>query len=237
MYRPGRDDAADPFFAEALKMVSDDPALGQWLVHEQEFDRVFGGKIEAALVPTELKARIIASRQKQTVVPFDWKRWVPLAAAAVLLVAMGILVARGSLGSRRRVADMRNEMVSFIKLTPPLELESADLNRIEKFIAAAAAPAADSIPPGLAQLDPVGCRVLAFREHKVTLICFKRGGGRLAHLFVIDRSALEKLPSSGVPTFEQEGDWMTAAWQDADHAYLLAAQGDRASVERYFKRL
>jgi hypothetical protein len=26
---------------------------------------------------------------------------------------------------------------------------------------------------------------------------------------------------------------MTAAWQDADHAYLLGAQGDRALLEQY----
>jgi hypothetical protein len=92
------------------------------------------------------------------------------------------------------------------------------------------------VPPNLAGLDPAGCRVLSFRGRKVTLICFKRDGGRLAHLLVVDRMKLPGLPEMSDAIIEPEGEWMTAAWSDGSHSYLLAAQGDRDLLKRFLDR-
>ena len=83
------------------------------------------------------------------------------------------------------------EMVSFIRLNPPLEMKSHDLGAIKGWLAKAALPT--EVPPGLAALEPLGCRLLSFRGHDVALICFQREGDRLAHLFVVDRAAMPKM--------------------------------------------
>jgi len=78
--------------------------------------------------------------------------------------------------------------------------------------------------------------VFFFRGQKVTLICFRRGGTKLAHLLMLDRLDLQGLRSDGAPVFAQEADWMTAAWREKGRIYLLAAQGDRALLERYLQK-
>jgi hypothetical protein len=131
------------------------------------------------------------------------------------------------------LADFRGEMLSFVKLPPPMELESSNLEHIQNWLAKAAAPTDVFIPPGLATLDPIGCRVLFFRGQRVTLICFRRSGKNLAHLLVVDRGVLPKLRTIRNPIFAPDGSWMTASWQRDNRIYLLATQGDRALLEHY----
>ena len=84
-----------------------------------------------------------------------------------------------------------------------------------------------------AALEPAGCRILSFRGHDVTLICFHRDGNQLAHLFVVDRAALPKLKPGAGPIFSSEGEWTTATWAEKDRAYMIAVQGDRDAAQRY----
>lgn len=236
LWRNSERDRLDPFFAEALKLAEGDAELARWFADEQEFDRAFAAKLTATALPADLHKRVRAVSHLRIDQRFLWFRRVTLAAAAVLVLA---LLFATTLRRGASLDDFRSEMISFVKLTPPLELESADLERIEKWIgdANAPSPTTSAIPTGLNALDPAGCRVLFYRGHKVTLICFKRGNGKLAHLLVIDRAALPRLPRKSAPTFATEGEWMTAAWQDGNNAYVLAAQGDRELLERYLTRL
>jgi hypothetical protein len=237
MLRSDEHDRSDPFFADALAFAASDPELKEWLAREQEFDRVFAEKVNMIHPPAGLRERIAPSSGRHS----DhrelwWWRRVALAAAAIIVVALILISQRHH---RPALDDFRSEMLSFIKLTPPLELESADLDRIEKWTAHAEAPQPpkSAIPAGLKALVPAGCRVLSFHGYKVTLICFKRGNGKLAHLLVVDRAALPGLPDKNLPAFEPEADWMTAAWQNGGYAYVLAAQGDRGLLDRYLARL
>jgi hypothetical protein len=74
---------------------------------------------------------------------------------------------------------------------------------------------------------------LSFRGHKVTLICFRRGGARLIHLLVVDKAKLSGLRGEGETVFAQEGEWITAARHNGDRSYLLATHGDRNFLEHY----
>ncbi len=130
------------------------------------------------------------------------------------------------------IPDYVREMVSFVRLDPPLEMASHDLGSIKSWLATQAALPTD-IPPRLAALQPLGCRILSFRGQSVALICFQREGDRLAHLFVVDRSALPKMEPGAKPVFASAGDWMTASWVEGDRVYMIAVQGDRAAVMRY----
>jgi len=70
----------------------------------------------------------------------------------------------------------------------------------------------------------------------VELICFQRAPGRLAHLFVIDRDAMPKMRAGEKPIFTSSGEWMAACWVEGEKIYMIAVQGDRATVEAYLPR-
>ena len=234
--RSGEHDAADPLFAEALQHAASDPELARWFAEEQEFDQAFAAKLQETPIPPDLRARVLAAATRRSENQWVWIGRAILAAAAIVLLALLLNPVR----QPGHILDQfRGEMISFVKLTPPLEVETADLDRIQDFLrrTQAPTPAEATIPPGLKALAPAGCRVLSFRGHKVTLICFKREDGRVAHLFVVERAALPRLPGpSEAIVAAEEGEWITAAWQEGDKAYVVAAQGERTLIRRFLTR-
>ena len=231
--RPAGQDAADPLIAAARQAAQEDPALTRWFEQEQEFDRTFAEALRGRPLPGGLETRIMAMASGRITQRNLWARRIGLAAAALVVLVAFFSSWQGPLQPTASLADFRGEMVSFIKLPPPLELETSSSERIQNWLSHNQAPADVPIPPGLSALEPVGCRVLLFRGEKVTLICFRRSGKRLAHLLVMDRKALSKLRPNGAPIFSQEGEWATAAWAKGDRIYLLAAQGERALIAHY----
>lgn len=232
--RPGEEDRNDPQIAEALQQAERNPELAGWLAEEQAFDRAVAGHLDAVPVPFGLKTRILA----QAAAPATSRssRWlVGLAGVAALLFLFAQVVdhwRQPGPAASDLLPGYASEMVSFIKLDPPLEMESPDLSAIKVWLAQKEALRPD-VPPHLTALAPVGCRILSYRGHKVTLICFHREGGGLAHLFVVDRTALPGLQPGDAPLLQREGDWTTASWAEKDRVYMLAVQGDPATVQRY----
>jgi anti-sigma factor RsiW len=233
VYRPGDQDEADLFFAEAKAELARNPELARWFEEEHAFDRAISEKLADLGVPLGLKTRILASARPVATRQWSWTARLSLAAAALILLAQIIGLWHTQSQKTRTLAHYQQEMVSFIKLDPPLEVESHDLAKMQTWLGQENAPSQMNLPPRLAALQPVGCRVLWFRDHKVTLLCFQRGGDNLAHLFVIDRAALPKLKPGAKPAFAGEGEWMTASWATEDHAYMLVTRGDHDTLLRY----
>ncbi len=236
VYRKG-EAALDPRFAEAEKLAASDPELADWWQGEEKVDRAIAAKFAAVPVPAELRAQLLA-RQTSTPLPIprSWPRAALLMAASIVAAAVLFSSWRGPFRPAASLADYRNEMVSFVKLTPPpLELETHDLTRIDQYLANAGAPAQIEIPQALRNMNPVGCRVLRFRGHNVALICFKRDDGRLLHLLVMTNNAFRGLPEKSQPSYAAEGKWMTAAWREGDMAYLLAGEGDERKLREYLQ--
>lgn len=229
-YRAG-ESVDDSRFAEAERHAAADPELARWWTEEQELDRAIGAKLATVAVPADLKARLTSRVVPLAVPQRSWRRAALLAAAAIVALAVLFGSWRGPFQPATSLADYREEMVSFIKVTPSLELETSDLTRITKFLQKSGAPTQIEIPASLRKLDPFGCRTLRFRGHDVALICFKRGGGRLAHLLVIDRAVVRGLGSQ--PQYAMEGEWATAAWTKGERDYLLAVQGDQSAAEKF----
>lgn len=232
-YRPGAQDEGDPYFAEALRETARNPELASWLAEEQAFDQAMTTHLEAVPAPFGLKTRILA----QTGSPVrSWKsRWMIGLAAAVallLLLAQVVSLRRPAPPASALLPDYAREMVSFIQLPPPLDLESHDLGAIKNWLGQKEVRPMD-IPERMAALQPVGCRILSFRDHDVTLICFHREGDQLAHLFVVERSALPGLKPGAVPVYYAANGWTTATWAEKDRAYMITVQGDRAAVQAY----
>ncbi len=234
VYRPGESEMGTPRFRQAKAQAEADPELAQWWAEEDEVDEVFICKLQSAKVPADLKKRLTAW-EKRTARRSNWNRATMLAAAC--LVALAILF-----GSWRQpfqpavsLADYRDEMVSFIRVDPFLEMETPQLSRISAFLQTAGAPSELDLPQKLQQIQhPLGCRILRFRGQDVALVCFGREQGDLVHLFVVNRSALPRLRESDKALqYQAEGEWMTATWVHGDQAYLLTVEGDRAKLEKY----
>lgn len=231
-YRPGQTETADRRFAEALVQVEADPELSHWWAEQQEVDRIIAQKLQSVKVPADLKARVTAW-EKRASRRSGWNRALLAAAAGIVALAAFFGSWRGPFQPAASLGDFREEMVSFVKLTPPLELKSEELSRITAFLEKAGAPSRFSTPGNFGKMEPVGCRTLRFRGYDVALVCFKRADGRLAHLFVTDRAALPHLPAFGSRDYAAQGEWMTAAWTEGDRAYLVAVQGDHDTLDKY----
>lgn len=234
-FRPGTEDEHDPHFAEALREAEGNRELAQWLEDEQAFDRVIAAKLAALPEPFGLKTRLLA----QSAAPAkartpSWSLATALAAVAALLflAAQIISLFRANAPATGTVANYTEEMVSFIRLPPSLELETHDLGVIKGWLQPKHSLPVD-VPPRLVDLQALGCRILSFRGHHVILICFAREDARLAHLFVVDRTVLPDLRAGSGPVFNRSGEWMTASWVEGDQVYMIAVQGDEATVKKF----
>ena len=230
-YRPGAD-PDDPEVAAALQEAARNPELARWFAEEQAFDRAIAAHLGNVPAPFGLKTRILAQLGSPAA-PHRWSWAVKLAGVAALLFLLTQVVSlfRPAV-PEAQVSNYAREMVSFVRLGGALDMESQDLGQIKEWLSKKEA-SPGFVPPRLAALQPLGCRLLSFRGQTVTLICFKRDNDRLAHLFVVDRAALPQMKSGAPPVFAGVGDWMTASWVENDRVYMIAVQGDRGAVQHY----
>jgi hypothetical protein len=201
-----------------------------------------------AVVPAEAKerwkevvggsARVMKGWSEKRDAGRKFQRPHPTSTRALLLttitavVTVGFLVVRTNfVRQKASLADFRDEMVGFVKIDPTLEMRSTDLSELMTWLQTTHAISGITIPEKVKSMEPMGCRTLRFRGNDVELICFRRSNGRLLHLFVADRFAFPRLPGRDRAEFSAQGEWMTAAWTDGEHAYLMAVQGDQPVLE------
>jgi anti-sigma factor RsiW len=232
-YRAGEECDEQPRFVEARRELQANPELAEWWKEEQELDRLIGLKLESVPVPAGLKARLLDTEKPSTPIQATWPRRIALLAASIVLLAVFFSSWQGLFQPATTLADYRDEMVSFVRLDPTLDLKTSQFSEVSAFLKQRAAPSELALPSRLQQLNPVGCRTLRFRGRDVALVCFRGEDGGLIHLLVIDRKALGKNGENGKPQFAQEGEWMTAAWMDDAHAYLLVAKSSRETLAKY----
>jgi hypothetical protein len=231
VYSPGDPERLESDFAEALEEAERDTELAEWFAEEREFDRAVADQLKSVPVPFGLKTRILANVAPRAATKSRWTVPLAMATAALFLVAQLISVWRGSGQYAPSLSDYKQEMMSFVKLEPPLEMQSLKIGPIKQWIAERKAPLAD-VPPGIAAVETMGCRVLSFRGHLVTLICFCHGQ-TVAHLFTVDRATLPTLRPQNPPTLTSEGDWTVATWADQHYAYMLAVHDKPGAARRY----
>lgn len=231
-YRAG-ESGEDARFQEALRRAQADPALARWWADEQELDRIIAAKVEHTEAPPNLQERLLSRQRHEVLLRKNRRRLMTLAVAAVAVLAAFFGSWNGPFQPAASLADYRDEMVSFVKVDPTLEMHSTQLSHIMEWLQKSATASPLEIPKELQKLTPMGSRVLRFRGHDVALICFRRSEGNMAHLFVMDRAALPRFSGTGRPQFSSEGKWAVAAWTADDKVYLLAVEGDREQLERF----
>jgi hypothetical protein len=220
----------DERFAQAKELAAIDPELARWWVADQEVDDAIATQLASVPVPAELKARVISHAEPQAAPQSRWRRSALFAAAAIVVLAVLFGLWKRPFKPAASLTDYRAEMVRFFNVWQPLDLETNNLTDINRFLAKSGAPSGFDIPQPLRDLEPIGCTKLRFRGEDVAVICFKRGNGKVAHLFVINRKAIQGVGPS--PTFANQASWATAAWVKGDCDYLLTVQGDQREAAK-----
>lgn len=159
---------------------------------------------------------------------------IPLAAAAG--IALAFLVTRPA----APITVARNETVpvevlkaSFVKTYESssfdLEEKREDPKMLVQHLKERELPCPGCLPPGLRDLKGIGCRELEINGKRGSLICFKVGECGIVHIVIFRREDVSgDFPQGTLPTFDRQGDWASARWQDDRNVFIMMSntQGD-----------
>jgi len=222
-YRPDGQDAADPFFAEALEQAKRDPELQKWFAEENALNARLQARLETAIpILPILKADLLALRKTVRLVPW-WFQPMKLAAVAVILLSLGVVFL---LLSQRptRLASFRETMArSSAQMQEHVAFESHDFRKIQHWLQSRNMDTNFDLPAMLQAGIPQGCRVVDWNGHNATMIWFYVNGEHM-DLFVMNRSGLPDFPENSAPQFAKAGGLMTAMWASDQKVYLLTGQ-------------
>lgn len=229
-YRPGGQDTADPMFAEALEQVRRDPELQKWFADQCAYDARIQYKLkEAIAIPPDLKASLLAQRKIARPRMF-WQRgwwrqpaWLTAAAAAlVLLASLAMLWLKPS--GQPQFAAFRQAMVRNSLLeTNHVSFMAGDMTTVRNWLKTQNASTDFNLPASLHNSMLHGCKVIDWRGHEVTMLCFMSSGGGHVDLFVVNCTHFQDFTPTPTAQFARSDGLTTAVWCDGRKTYLLAA--------------
>ncbi len=231
-YRPNGQDAADPFFAEALEQVRRDPELQKWFAEETVLNGRIQTRLQAAIpVPTGLKSDLLALRKTVSPTPW-WLQPMRLAAIALIFVSLGAILLM--IPQRpARLASFRDTMArSSLQTQEHVVFESHDIASIQRWLQSQNMQTNIDLPATLQAGNGTaqGCRVVDWNGHQATMICFLVNGEHM-DLFVMDRAGLPDFPENGAPQFASADGLMTAMWAGGGKVYLLTGK-NQATLQK-----
>lgn len=245
-FRSYEQDGNDPCFAEALKLVDQDPELKQWLEKEQSQDRLMASSLQTIEPSLGLRDAILAGvkldnltqlprtvDQNSLLSGTDSVRgglkiqWGIAAALILLLVRLGISLPKIS-ASRE---DLNGEFGALFQQTA---LQMSIDHSMQISIAPSWASVKDRLhdlgypitpePPSLLSgAQTLGCQTLLVGGKSVSLICFVLDNKNVAHLFL---APLGELGSTSLKTFAgsiQRQGYLAESWTDEEFAYCLVS--------------
>ncbi len=224
-YRPGGQDANEPRFREALEQAQRDPELAWWFANEQALDSRISAKVKASIsTPAHLKSQLLA--QTKIIRPVAWWKQPALrfALAACLAFLMTVVAVWFNSTRAKGFAKYRTEMAEFTahKLDR-LDLMSRDVTEVRRWLEQKESHGDLVLPAGLDGRPSLGCRLLDWKGHKVSLVCFELENKQVAHLLVVDSAAFKDAPTES-PVFNQVGNTATASWSRGGKTYIVASK-------------
>ena len=229
-YRPGGEDADDPFFSEALEQARVDPDLAKWFAEQRAFDEAMHRALQERIPPAGLRDSIVLAKKisalprHQASRPF-WQRpgVMALAASIILLSAVAVLIRQGAdhyLGQPMTIAAFTNEVLD-LKERISLGKMSSKPAELRAWLAERGAPSDFELPRGLRDAHGLGCQSYTIGGVKVSLLCFMLGEDQFAHLFVVDSDALKDPVPNAKPVIRTEGGIALATWTLGGKSYVL----------------
>jgi hypothetical protein len=222
-YRSSGEDAHDPQFEEALALVRNDPELARWFTREQALDAAIAERIHSVPAPPDLATRLLLARKVIRPRPW-WRKPAGLAAAAAIALLIGaaslLLLLRTN--GEAEFASFRGTMIeASLDMRKHIDVMGLDADELKQWLIEHRGHPGFVLPPGLADKGIMGCKVLDWHGHRVTLLCLKFGGKHV-DVFVVDESDLPGVSLGAAPRFGSEGGMTTAAWRSEGKIYFLA---------------
>ncbi len=239
LHRPGSGDESDPQMAEALALARTDAELGAWLQKQIVFHASVRVPLRSVSPPPDLRDRILAGHRETKIIPFPVLRFLPLAAAAIVVLFLG--VANWGLVSDYFHPSSENSFASFRARMArvaqrdynQMDLLSTNLLEVSQFLARTSPLKEQTIPPSLQRVPLFGCANLRWHGLPVTMVCFKRNANDLLWLFIADRSSISGSPESRSPQLQSLGKFATASWTQEGRTYVIGLIGDESQLRPY----
>ncbi len=231
-YRPTGEDAHDPQFEEAFALIGNDPELASWFAREQELDAAIAEKIHSVPAPPNLRAQLLLARK--VIHPRPWWRkpgWIAAAALIALLIAVAsFFLPRRS--AETEFASFRKAMVeASLDETHHLDVWDMDTSQLKQWLLENGGDQNFVLPAGLADKEIIGCKVLKWHGHRVTLLCLIFGDNHV-DVFVANKSDLPGVSLSAAPRFGFRNGVTTAAWRRKGKIYFIAGNVSRSHLEQ-----
>ena len=262
-YRPNGCDEADPAMSAALEKVRRNPGLQSAFQAQVAFDSSIAAAIASIPIPGNLRSDILAgarlseangigaspgtssAKSRRHSRP---RAWIPLAAAAALLVSTGVLVFnRGTDAGPPPWHDEALTLIDSVGLGSGsdhgggFDLAGADAPKTRGWLQNEMG-ADVVIPASLKSLPSAGCKCIPAGDGRIALVCFDAGDGSLVHFAVYDAAEHEDGDLPGSPAdaplnSSENGRWEYASWKEGSRQYLLAAAMNNPDARKRLREL
>src|SRR4030095_649417 len=221
-YRANGEDAHDPQFEAALAWVRNDPELARWFAREQALDAAIAGRIHSVQLPPDLRTQLLLARK--VIHPRPWWRkpgWIAAAAIVALLISAAILLLLRRSGETE-FASFRGTMIeAYLDMSKHIDVMGLDADELKRWLTEHGGDSSFALAPRLADKGIIGCKVLEWHGHRVTLLCLKFEGKHV-DVFVLNASDLPGVSLRAAPVFGSERGLTTAKWRHEGRIYFLA---------------
>jgi hypothetical protein len=241
-YRPGGEDAADPFFEEALAQARKDPALAAWLEDQRRFDREMSALLHVEVPPAGLREGLRtgahAARVNRPVQEAGgWRARLLVTAAAAVVVATGFWWA-GQRGQPSMTGEVFAEEVIALKSRGGFSLArmGGSVAEYRDWFEKQGAPHDFVLPVRIQGLKSLGCQTYEIQGRTVSLVCFLVDERRMVHVFTINSRDLRDPPGPQPRMVRRERngrDYIAATWSSGGRTYVVIGTDlDEAGLRR-----
>ena len=246
-YRPGHQDAGDPFFSEALREIEQDPALAAWFEEEQRFDSQVSETLKQTSTPAGLKEVILlnakAAGKPSSIVGEAFGRWQPqikisLAMAASLMLAfvlgrqtlpnpMPSPVANGSLANSNPLVT---QAIAYTGKMPALEFVCNDPSVVARWVEdkSKTMKMGKLIDKPMASMQMIGSGTAQWEGKPVIFIALQNGE-QMGMLYLVRAADFPDAATEADEVVEKDG-WAAETGRSGERLYVLTTKGTRANL-------
>jgi hypothetical protein len=207
---------------------------GDFPAAQDAADAAMIGALASLQPPAHLRERILTAMDRSTGAAFPrkslWRRVaLPLAAAAGVALAFYLTLPHGrpaTTAAATTPLPLDVVQAGFIRTfeSPLFTLDKTreDHVAIIDHLKSRKLPCPGCLPPGLANVQGIGCRELVIDGKRGSLICYDERENGVVHLVVFRREDVcGELPCRMRPSFTQQGSWAVARWADEQNVFIL----------------
>jgi hypothetical protein len=262
--RPDGEDMDDPHLQEALRRMEADGELKEWFALQRKWDKEFARKLQMIRPPEGLRDRILCGVQqsmrlgdepgKRNILrgPYAGRRtWIPLAAAAVVLVGLTIGATEwfgsknGIDGTGRQAAQVTSQDSQATQHPPFSEWQVAALDMVGGVVDGSlqVLTSGDSLTsdPGQWLREHLGCEdeSVAFDfsgleaqsryyldqcPDRASVVCIELNGKSMYLVALKGVKNCYACPDGSGIEVRADDQWQTITWHSAGNTYMLAFQ-------------